>query len=219
MHYSDYEEPERSEVIEIYENFTKEIYEALKRQAGGVVRDLELRNKHHEQEISDLKHRLNETLEKLAEYRRKENELERIVRNKRAVEILKDFQIEIYRAKKHLELRIPKCDLCDENRKIAFKSPSGATLTEACACSKQEIVWKPSVQLLFEFSLKNGNKRLWYRPSRETEDYFVADSTSKCANDWPTPDEYGKYSPYEAFFRTREECQNYCNWLNSGEKV
>lgn len=57
------------------------------------------------------------------------------IRHTRLKELLKDVQKCAYLVDCKYEYSHVKCDKCDDERKIHFKSPSGKELTEPCSCS------------------------------------------------------------------------------------
>src|SRR5690625_3263152 len=60
------------------------------------------------------------------------NDLERKVRNARLSELTKDRQVVMYKADSK-RVKPPKCDKCDVDRKIHYKTPSGKDKFEYCA--------------------------------------------------------------------------------------
>lgn len=110
----------------------------------------------------------------------------------------------------------PKCDKCDENRLIHFKSPRGKKMTEPCDCAHGKIVYKPIELSLMEIRDYNGNISRYYcdKESR-SEDSEYYDYTSY-VYDGKTP--FDKLTYYWAIvFLDKETCEKYCEWKTEQE--
>ena len=113
----------------------------------------------------------------------------------------------------------PKCDKCDKNRFIHFKSPSGRDLTEQCECAKKNTKYIPKENCCTEFRLRDRkNLSMWFKPScigSCDEDY---DSVYvECIGDDKTFEELEECNKYRLFFKSKEKCQLYCDYLNKKE--
>lgn len=125
----------------------------------------------------------------------------------------------------------PKCDKCDDERKIHFFSPSGKEYTEPCECSKTKIYFYPKIsdmvtfifgynsndnkparyyarpeykqcgQTRQEFSAWSDNK-IWVYENADTLEHILNEHNSSVKN----------YLDYA--FETEAECQKYADWLN-----
>jgi hypothetical protein len=111
----------------------------------------------------------------------------------------------------------PKCEKCDEFRKVSFKSPLGRTLVEDCSCStKKSHVYYPYLyQLSCVRREDSGNERgllSWFKRYSDSDSYTV------CFRDMKIWDKsvgfvgLGKNEDY--FFLVKEDCQSCCDNLN-----
>jgi hypothetical protein len=159
---------------------------------------------------------------KLNELNIAKNDAMRIVRRERLSELMKDFQVVMYRADTTRELG-PKCDKCNERRYIQFKSPSGKDHTEPCDCSNGKLMYVPVEYIVCEFSIDSHNSnqmRVWYKlkPSSSSgDDYGSYDNSSFRKTIYTNAMPFDKIERYETFFKTVEECQAYCDWMNENK--
>ena len=200
------------------EELTQTLTESVKRKFMSELEQLRKENA----ELQDVKR----NFEKIKrDYKAKENqlevermELERKVRWERLSILMKDFQIVMYRAWSKRELP-PKCGNCDEKRQIKFKTPRGKDAFESCECGEGKLVYYPKEYICSEFSINNDRNgmRAWYKVNPDNnDDYAVLDSSGTFAR--TIYDENLKYEDikeYDTFFKTKEECQSYCDYLNN----
>ncbi len=113
-----------------------------------------------------------------------------------------------------------KCDKCDDDRKIHFKSPSGKDLTEPCNCSEQKYIYKPVQGFLFRVEQSD------YYSDRDTpikntvfhyiEDIIKIDADSHrftyhvVYNGEPFDELLGN-----VYFTNLEDCERYCKYRQS----
>jgi hypothetical protein len=159
------------------------------------------------------------------EYEKKKHQLEferkdlnNKLRRERMVDLLSEHKIILYRAYSKRELP-PKCDKCDNRRKVEYVSPLGRKTSEDCLCKEGKTVYCPFEFIRYEFRLnrdKNG-VTAWYKQYSDDQDGLTWD-TSTHADRIYTPDmNYEDIKQYTTFFKTKEECQSYCDWLNEKE--
>ncbi|WP_127532766.1 hypothetical protein [Paenibacillus kobensis] len=161
---------------------------------------------------------------KLNELNNIKNDAMRIVRKERLSELMKDLQVVMYRATTDYPLP-PKCDKCNEKRKIVFFSPSGQELFEHCKCASGKSVYMPEEYVACEFSMDsyNANKvKVWYKlkpssSSNRNDDYGSYDSSTYRESIYNDKMSYADLDKYKTFFKTIEECQKYCDWLNENK--
>lgn len=122
------------------------------------------------------------------------------------------------------EYVLPKCDKCDDNRKIHFKSPLGKDMEEYCTCSDKMPKYRPVKAEIVEISQSSyvkdqelGNIRLKYitdrafakRNSGEDDPYeiqYVRVYDGCSFND-------SKMGCGRVYFRDKDDCQRYCDYL------
>lgn len=113
----------------------------------------------------------------------------------------------------------PKCEKCDEDRKIHFFSPSGKELKEDCFCSKKAPFYEPAPLDVCEIDLRDGTLCAWfYERATSRDDYYYKSATYM-------GDHVYKGEPFDEikipewqtnypWFKSEEEAQKYCDWLN-----
>ena len=113
-----------------------------------------------------------------------------------------------------------KCDKCDDDRNIHFKSPSGKDCTEPCHCAEKRYIYKPVQGFLFRVEQSD------YYSDRDTpikntvfhyiEDTIKSDADSHrftyhiCYNGEPFDKLFGS-----VYFTNLEDCERYCKYRQS----
>ena len=150
----------------------------------------------------------------------KEN-LMRTVRRERLGEIMKDFQIVMYKVDNEGK-KTPKCNKCDKDRKISFESPTGKKLTESCKCDKNINYYVPETYECSEFRMDRYKNKIlmWYKQKEydRDNDYYSRTSSDMAEHIYNETMKYEDLNSYSTYFRSEEECQKYCDWLNSNKK-
>lgn len=116
----------------------------------------------------------------------------------------------------------PKCNKCNDNRRIDFVSPSGRKQQEDCLCKACDSRWEPAEALRYEFCQRSCDGRnviAWYKTIKTDEDHiciseYDSGHVRKCYDGKP----YEEVLSYDVMFKTIEECQKYCDWLNERDK-
>lgn len=206
-----YNEP--SEYDLMVEEFKESLAESVKDEYLVEMKRLKEEN----EELQDIKEDFTRIKES---YRRKEMELEyekrravATVRRERLLDLLQDNKVIMYRATIEYYKK-PKCDKCDDNRKIHYKTPLGKDEYEMCDCSKRSRYYKPSEFILYELLLNNSTKNVvtWYRES--SDDRVLLDDSQHLENTYNKDMDYEDVNTYSTFFKTEKECQDYCDWAN-----
>jgi hypothetical protein len=172
--------------------------QAVKKDFEGIKRDYENKKREVERERNDLQYKL---------------------RRERLVDLLKDHKIILYKAYSK-SVRPPKCDKCDSNRRVEYISPLGRKTHENCLCSEGKTVYYPHEFMRYEFRL-NRNKNgviAWYRQYSDDEDGLAYDSSIHADEIYSLDMKFEDLKRYSTFFKTKEECQSYCDYLNSEEE-
>ena len=237
MDYDDYEgyyEP--SEVDQLVEEFKDKIREHL---LPNIREEIEQLNK----ENTELRIKNEEYKKRESEINNKERDLKYKADNlKREVEkefyesniddTLKDYieKSEVWFADSK-GFRQDKCSLCNGKRKLVANFPNGKTTETNCDCSNLIHKFVPEAS---ELSLIKFNKRdsryqserkfyisKTYIPSKESsyrDDYSynefklcqIANEFNEDIKELHETKEYGT----KIGFKSKEECQKYCDWLN-----
>lgn len=203
-----YDEPNEFEQ-QIYE-FKDSLLKAVKKEYIEEMEELKKEN----EELQEIKKNFEQIK---ADYKEKEHELklnegtiERRMRNARLSELMKDKEIIMYQAD-YKYMRVSKCNRCDDY----FKSPSGKDITEECECAKRYTAYYPNEYIAYEFKL-NNNKTIsvWYKIQDHNDDEYC-ERDSKFADYIYNKDmKYEDINAYRTFFKSKEDCQKYCDWLN-----
>lgn len=216
MYYNDYDDfyDEPSEFEQQVDEFKNSLLKVVKQE---YIEEMEKLKKENE-ELQEIK----KNFEKIkSDYKEKERELklnestiERRMRNARLSELMKDKEIIMYQASWKY-MRVTKCNKCDDYRKVHFKSPSGKDATEECECAKRYTTYYPNEYIAYEIKL-NSNKTIsvWYKlENYDKDEYFEKDSKfAECVYDENM--KYEDVNAYRTFFKSKEDCQKYCDWLN-----
>ncbi|OMD19984.1 hypothetical protein BJP48_31500 [Paenibacillus odorifer] len=139
------------------------------------------------------------------------------IRRERLSSLMKDFEVILYTPNSNRKSG-PKCDKCDKSRKIPYKTPLGKSVTEDCDCNNNITYFEPRENVCSSFSSSDGEFRAWYKPYDSTEDYFTYDS-SDLAKFIYSGEKFEdlKEHHWRIYFRTKEDCQSYCDWLTEKE--
>ncbi len=149
---------------------------------------------------------------------REQRDLRSKVRRERLVDLLEDHKVIMYRVTSKPETQ-PKCDKCDDRRRIHYLSPQGKKQSENCLCSEGKYIYHPKEYMRYEFRLKrDGNIIAWYRQYSDGEDGLVSDYSITADCIYSPEMKFEELSKYTTFFKTEEECQGYCDYLNTKEE-
>lgn len=144
------------------------------------------------------------------------------VRRERLNELMKDYEVELYSVASYPEL-LPKCEKCDDNRRIYYKTPLGKDTYEMCECSNKIHLYEPIPILLSSFSIDNGKGHAWYKikDRGKYDEYLQFYDESISGKELITDEnqiESIKYS-YKVLFKTEELAQKYCDIKNKDATV
>lgn len=199
-----YDEP--SEFDEKVDEFKKSLLNSVKAEYKEKMLKLEKEN-------AGLQETKNNMAEIKNEYFKKMQELEgqkRIVRSTRLSELLKDLLVTVYSTKAKYGYS-DKCEKCDGNRQVSFISPLGKEMKEDCACKISTVTYIPQENVLISFRVNSDSTFYAWYDYKEREDYH---SSTGCKHLYDGQVEYDKIDEYGTFFKTAEDCQRYCDWLN-----
>jgi len=130
----------------------------------------------------------------------------------------------------------PKCNTCNKDRKLVAKFPDGTESIKDCKCSKLDYSYIPmlselrTIKLTKYYSDYSNDRKFYlnsYREPNEDSHYSYDNYGSadfKITHIYEKFDDsvieyHGNKSYGECLgFKTKEECQKYCDWLNSNNK-
>lgn len=149
---------------------------------------------------------------------REYSDLKRKVRSERLVELMEDYKLNLYDVNSRREIP-PKCDKCDRFRQVEFLTPLGRKTKEKCLCADGKIIYEPRELVRYEFKISRDRKTLiaWYRQYGDDEDGFVMDSSILAETIYSDEMAFGSLNRYSTYFKTKEDCQRYCDYLNEQE--
>lgn len=149
----------------------------------------------------------------------KKQNLESQVRRERLSKLMDSIKIMAYTVGYSSQKLLEKCDKCDENRRIYYKTPLGNDNYEKCDCDKSVYQYKPVKVPLITMNLKSNSEiRVWYQVKYEDtrdeylnyyEDSINGDKMIRSLEEFNIEE-----SPYGKLFETKELCQEVCNLVN-----
>lgn len=110
-----------------------------------------------------------------------------------------------------------KCDKCDKYRKVKVTLPSGNVVDDDCKCAKRKKTYQPKENLLYMLSDTGGEITGWYKEI--ADGYF--DTVGRSAYvivDYNKDFKELEKSLWHTFFTTKEECQEFCDYMNRKEE-
>jgi len=204
---------EQSVADEIFREAKEKLINALSYEIKSEIEASRLLVETYKKENVQLKEKVRDIERRERELVTEKTNLLSKVKRERLSEILKELQVNMYRAKTK-SMYLPKCDKCDNNRDIIYISPRGKTMKESCECDKSVSIYTPTEDVLKEFNLRDGKINAWYKLSKcEDEEYYTyngADYRKVTYKNQP----YETLKSHDTWFGTLEECQAYCDWLN-----
>lgn len=236
MSYWDYDEPmwEPSEADDLFGEIKQKLVDAAKDSIKTDIENLKKRNSYLEKRNKELEDREYsvDLKERELEYKSRDirNVVEREFYKKVVEDVFKDAlnKSHIWVAQ-NIAHEKQKCDLCDENRQWTTTWPDGTVSHKTCTCAIPEYQYEP-VELIIDslrYTYQDGNStsNRYYNLSKtytaignKWNDYSYAEFNvmfifdSFCNDVLVARDKLG-YQKYIGF-RSKEECQKYCDWLN-----
>lgn len=217
MSYYDYDEsdfyPEPSEFEQQIDEFKESLKESVKKDFIDEMNRLRKENEELQgvkKNMENLESNHRDTLGKL---NRERQDLEYKVRRERLSSLIGEME---YFTIAHRNKSKPKCEKCDENRRIPYKTPSGKQAYEYCECNESIHIYEPIGMMLVELSLRNGEGNAWYKvKDRGRDEYlnYYEDSIhgSKLITD---EKQFEGLSTYNPLFQTKELAQKFCELKN-----
>ena len=133
-------------------------------------------------------------------------------------------------------IRHPKCDKCDENRKLHYTTPRGRAMTEDCECSQSTTIYKPVPALLARFRVnpmaraKNQerddsfcDKPLYYWYTTEytkldNAEFMLSEETEIGAPRASDQKPLSELNEWHSVFTDIDRCQAFCDYLAEEDK-
>ncbi|HBI34623.1 TPA: hypothetical protein DDY33_00615 [Candidatus Nomurabacteria bacterium] len=206
-------------MLEYQQKMKDALLDSVKNNIGGVMEE----NLMLKEEVEKLRKGKYGVQRRERELAAKENMLEREFYRKKFSELLKPLEEKYsgYYAEYYF-IPLDKCGYCDDERKIIYTAPNGDTTSNYCSCNKRNKVYRPEYTMINVLNIwkDTGNCKV----SISAEYYDKADEDYKWSklefkqlisvfNKTTAPDLLSR----KALFKSKEECQKYCDWLNSKE--
>ena len=220
--YDDYDEDDYDEFDHAYDSIDclmDDFREKLCDMIRAEMKDQIERQERELEELRDFRDRKEEIEREHAEFLRKEklaiNRAEENAKKARLADLFAQYPLTAWRP--HYEIVMPpKCDKCDEQRRIHFFSPNGVEHTERCECGIGTYVYSPTPVELYEIgqSERDGIMSVRYYTGKDDKTVsFFEDMV--CTKPMPKPWTYDGYS--RRVFKNREDCEAYCKFLTDSE--
>lgn len=238
MSYWDYEEPywEPSEADELFDDIKSKLIDAAKSSIKADMEALKSRNEYLESRNHELEKNAYEVSQKERDLQYKADNLRREVERefyKTAIEdifkeALEESTLWFADHKPHAR---PKCDKCNDNRDWVLTWPNGEKTSRRCDCSNPDYWYEPQETYIdtLKYKVRDSNyqSERYYRLEKSHQntksnsyydDYsynefritFVYDEF--CDDTVEKHDQLGWHNYIG--FKSKEECQKYCDWLN-----
>lgn len=168
--------------------------------------------------LQNENNRLKAQIKELSLIKKNWDEKIKEIRHTRLKELLKDVQECAYLVDYKYEYAHVKCDKCDDERKIHFKSPSGKELTELCSCSHQvefyflcEIpIYR--IKIYNRYGKEEADTLYIYQRGESEDTYYASDFRDALDNET-----ISKNRPYRPIFLSKERAEDYVRFKNAAE--
>lgn len=174
-------------------------------------------------QIENLKNentRLEAQIKELSLIKKNWDEKIKEIRHTRLKELLKDVHECAYLVDCKYEYAHVKCDKCDDERKIHFKSPSGKELTEPCSCSCKVLRYFLCEIPIYRIEIysRYGQEQISpiyiYRQGEDEDEYSPVQFRDEFDNET-----ISKNRPYRPIFLSKERAENYVRFKNAAEET
>lgn len=141
------------------------------------------------------------------------------VKRMRLSELMGDREVRMYQVGYNYKEK-EKCDKCNKDRSIEFLSPTGKTFVEKCECSTGITTLVPREYVLYEFGINYNNNLNMFYEMEHLDGKEIYNNRNTVSNNTVYNDsmDYEIINKRDTYFKTKEDCQKYCDWLNEKEK-
>lgn len=178
-------------------------------------------------ELTDVQKNWSEKLRELEDEKYKYQEAARNAQREanktKLTELMESIEHEAWTVKGNYEYVRQKCDKCDKDRRIHFKSPSGRDMTEDCECAKRKYIYYVKPLKLYKINqrIKSTGRAddVWlYYALHESGGFFPGEKDEDLELINIRLGETQRREKYHAYFLNEEDAQQYCDELNSEGK-
>lgn len=112
------------------------------------------------------------------------------------------------------QIKLPKCDLCDDQRKRKYITPLGRVAYEDCECAKYKKLYHVEHCPIIKLSTNenNGRIRTFYLIDKFAESSYMRESDEFFDE---TP--FEKIGTYRPLFHDENRARRYAEWMNKKE--
>jgi hypothetical protein len=202
------------------EELKNELRESVKKEVKDELEKLREENK----KLQGIKENF-ESIKK--DYGRKKAECESAMRNAetkarqaRLKELMEQFKVVLWSVKRNFQYK-EKCDRCDSDREVKIKLPSGRMTYDDCKCGTRKKVYYPDMEILYELSDEYQGIKTWYRAANDKEesDLTMCSCTTYVEEIVDHNKDFNEIDAEDnIFFATKEECQEFCDYMNRKEE-
>lgn len=170
-------------------------------------------------ELRDIKKNWQEKIGELETEKFKLNAATRDAENKakkaRLRELLDVFTKQAWGIKYSYEYIHEKCDKCDNNGYIHYKSPQGRDVKEECNCRRRVPIFSPQEAEIVAFDDQNGKIKptFCYENNNNNNEYDSYKKTKRVYAGENFEDIDTTY--YGIVFFNKEDCERFCEYKNS----
>jgi hypothetical protein len=214
---------------EILEDYQIEIDKIIKNQLSIKHAELLAEVERQKERNEKLSNKLTEALNQIAKVERKEKDLQREkesleydIKKGNLTNLLSPFLSDCFGFDYEI-VRQPKCDKCDENRKLEFKSPfSSKSVLSFCECTNTSKRYFIKKYTMFDFRLEKyeGDEAvLTVNICTKYEDSNYLRFNNLLRDKFEFENVPKPYYEINVLFTSETEAQKYCDYLNLPEKI
>lgn len=205
----DYNEPSE------FEMQIDEWKETLRSEVKKEYQEEMARLKEENAKLMDIKNNWNEKVSELEKEKAKVTYAIRSAgeeaKKMRLRELLEDFTKQAWGYKGNYEYIREKCDKCDEDGYIHYKSPQGRDVKEECNCRKRICFYSPVEAEIVEFK---GRRDIEIYFQYKHNNYDDGDNYKLTTRVYNGEDFDSIESYWGMIFFNKEDCQRCCDYLN-----
>lgn len=170
-----YQEP--SEFDEMVEEFKAKLAESVKEETQTELAKLRAENAELRGKVQNLNKLELEVAASKRDYERRaqtaERDAAREARKLKAGELLEAISSPKFTVTRSSKFG-KKCDQCDDNRTVHFKSPSGKDLDERCQCWIRYVHWGVTEEIAWSAEVRDYKLMVWYTSKHSVNDDDLA---------------------------------------------
>lgn len=220
FNYYDYFDP--SEADEIIAEASNKLMNHLKTEVSNKLEQVIKENEELKRENNKLKNNLYEYQNKINEYYARERTLEQDFMKKKWSELSDKLTMTVW-VISYESRRKPKCNCCNDNRKIIFTDANNNEYEVSCKCNQSVTIRVPKEHKLTKMYIhKDRYKELYTEcyyfdvENPERDDYTCVRKGREPITE--LPEDLSTLDTWQLSFATRELAQIYCDWKNSNNK-